>query len=817
MVHAVINRIVRSSTSAPDVESVESRSGQIAAAVRHFSASDGHVTLATIRTESGLESYVTAPSAGYIYGAVASAVGGKATPVADTPDIDTPAIGWLSARPTPSPSRATQHGGDQSEMAMLLGRVLQVGEWVAVTMRQPTKSEIRNARRWYDHRLRTPVTHYSKDANAVCASIFAGAGSDAQVANILSQVASAIPGFDVETRVVSRPLRVRFVVAMVLAAAAAIGVLAAPHSFLHRYTQHLSHTLMAAIAAGVVLAAWTVFTLIPTADRRTKKLLDHATTIEHLPAPLKRQVPPRKPVRKDVVAKDNDGQPRSRHIERPGDYPLASVTYFLRPAMVVGIVSPHAGAEAGLTETRSRTVPQPLAVNAGPIVGHGFTSTNLPVRIDPSELYGGVFIAGIPGSGKTVLVNHLWAWNSAERVRPSGRPGCPGQHNALIAFESKGEGSGSYRHWSDALGDRVTEVSLANPATPAIDLGEPSLPAADRARIIVSAMTAAFKQGAIQDSSSKALTAAIALGLLCPPEVSIACAAGRPMSFMRAAHILLTGEGDARGVELHAKICDAANAMGSGDPRRLELADALARMDYIYGPSIREAARRSVVTAPENKLDLLMQVPHWWDPTRPHAPWSQVLRNHAAVIVNSGVDSTGNQLDPAVANIITSMLAYALKDSIQRVCSGWWESGQSVTICADELAILAASTGEVIEWLRDAGRSYGVRLVLATQRPEQITIRLRSALKNSAHTIWFRQSDPGVVQEIVALLSMDGSSWTANDLLGLDQFQAIVRSTSTGRMQSPLPVTTPWWGTRPTPTAAFLADHGYPSRRPVNP
>lgn len=794
----LVSRLTRSGSAAPDTQAVEARSGPIGAAVKSAVANSGCVTLITICDEHGTASYVVTPPAdrtGYVVGAVSSAVGAKATAVESAPDIASRCVGWLVARPTETASRATQHGGDQSEIAILLGRILHPGEWVAATIRPPTKAEIRNSRRWFDHRLRTPVTHYSKDSGLVVVSIFAGADDDDQVANLLSQIASAIPGFDVEVKVQTRPAIIPLTVSALVATGAGAGVGIGSH-----------HPVFGLLAGAGVLLASIVSRIVPTPARATAGALDRATAADQIPPPPVRHVPVGKPVRKDV-ARTVNGQVQSRHVENHGGYPLAGSSFIIRPAMILGLVSPHAGTASGMADTQSRTIPAALLEDIGPIIGHAITGAPNPAHIDAGELYGGVFISGIPGSGKTVLVNHIWAWNVLDRVRPSHKPGRPGRNNAIIAFESKGEGTSSYRRWSDSFGDRTVEVSLSDASTPAIDVAEPSLPAGERARVIVSAMTAAFNKGDIQAASSKALTAVITAGLLCPKSVSASVLEG-PSSYMRVAHVLLTGEGDDRANEMFKKLSDYAQELQPTNPARQEFNDALGRLDYI-SPNVTSSARRSIVAAPENKIDLLMQAPHWWSDTRPHAPWSQVLNNHSSVIVNSGVDQYGQQLDPALSTVIMSMSAYALRDAIQRNCSGWAQSGRSVTVFSDELAVLVQSSAEVIEWLRDAGRSYGVRLVLATQRPEQIPTTLRSALRNFGTTIWFRQSDPVVVGEILSLLSMDGSAWDSNDLVGLGPWQAILRATAGGRMQPPVPIQTAYWGDGDTAQTRFASDNGY--------
>jgi hypothetical protein len=795
--------LVRSGTAAPDIQAAEARSGPVGAAI----SSAGRTTFLATKDDAGITTWVVVPDSdrtGQVVSAVGAATAARAIPDDSLgPDaLSSDEVGWLVARPRSVASRATQHGGEQSELAMLLSRILRPGEWVAITLRSPTNTEIRNVRRWFDYRL-DPVTHYSKDGGLVVGSLFAGAETREQVSNLLSQVASAIPGFDVETTVKYPPRPVPPTAVLVCALAAAIG------------TGIRTHRLVLGLLVGAAaLVAGVIAAVFPTAARVTgRRLRQAAGDPDQLPAPARRRLPPRRPVRKDVV-RMVDGQPQRRHIEHSGDYPLDPRSFILRPAMILGIVSPHAGVDSGASESRSRTVPAALLADIGPIVSR----TPQPVHIDAAELYGGVFISGIPGSGKTSLIHHLWAWHVLERVRPTGIPGRPGRDNAIIAFESKGEGAALYRRWSDAFGDRVVEVSLADTSTPAIDMVTPSIPAPEQARVIVSAMTEAFGHGAIQDASSKALTVAITAGLLCPDDVARSVLPDGPISFMRVAHVLLTGEGDQRSVAMFTRLTDWANGAGADTSTAGLLADTLARMDYIHGPGVREAARRSAVSAPENKLDLLMQAPHWWSGVRRRAPWSQVLANHSSVIVNAGVDRAGRQLDESVSTVLMAMSAYALRDAIQRHCSGWRDAGRSVTVFADELALLAKSSADVIEWLRDTGRSYGVRLILATQRPEQIPASLRGALRNFATTIWFRQSDPIVVAEITTLLGMDGSVWDANDLVALAPFQAVLRATADARMQPPVPISTAWWGdilSDPTVPERFAQDHGWRIGTPI--
>ena len=109
------------------------------------------------------------------------------------------------------------------------------------------------------------------------------------------------------------------------------------------------------------------------------------------------------------------------------------------PALLTGLVAPHAGAASGAASTQPRVAPPALLdPGIGPLLGDAGEPA-APVHLSAADQHLGLLAVGRPGTGKSVLIRLAYAWNCLERVHPSGRPGHPGARNTLIAFESKGE------------------------------------------------------------------------------------------------------------------------------------------------------------------------------------------------------------------------------------------------------------------------------------------------------------------------------------------------------------------------------------------
>ena len=96
-------------------------------------------------------------------------------------------------------------------------------------------------------------------------------------------------------------------------------------------------------------------------------------------------------------------------------------------------------------------------------------------------------------------------------------------------------------------------------------------------------------------------------------------------------------------------------------------------------------------------------------------------------------------VDERSGNLLAGMLMFGLWTAMKRNCAGWREQNRWVSVFSDELAVQAATSAEPIAWMRDQGRSYGVRLRLATQRAEQLPQAVRDVFLTFPNLISFRQ------------------------------------------------------------------------------
>ena len=189
--------------------------------------------------------------------------------------------------------------------------------------------------------------------------------------------------------------------------------------------------------------------------------------------------------------------------------------------------------------------------------------------------------------------------------------------------------------------------------------------------------------------------------------------------------------------------------------------------------------------------------------------WRQILTGHRSVVINTGAAGNGRQLGERLTGYLSAMLTFALREAISRTCGGWREQGRSVSVFADELALLAGSSAEVLTWLHDAGRSYGVRPYLATQRISQLPPALAESILDYGTVCWFAQSNPDVAERAARDLSVDGSDWSPADVTNLAPYTAVVR-THVGSAGSPR--CRSGWRSSRTGWTAFAAAQGYPDR-----
>jgi hypothetical protein len=413
-------------------------------------------------------------------------------------------------------------------------------------------------------------------------------------------------------------------------------------------------------------------------------------------------------------------------------------------------------------------------------------------------------------------VQSLFAWNLLDRVSPSGKPGRPGKADTVIAIESKGEGAEGYRRWMEAAGDEWALIEVADPASPVIDLfdvprtdgGPGPADAADRAEFFVNAMTYAFPTGDIQGRARETLTAVVTAALASPPDLAAAAGLDRSANPVELAYVLAGGHGDEAGTRLAAALTQGAARTAEG-PAKAELAAAVRGLGILYESNVTPTQRRTLCESSRSRLADLLKARSWWSAARPKLSWRTILDEHWCAVVNTGVTAAGQIAGEQTAELMAAMLTYSLRAAIMATCSGWRAQGRSVSVFADELALLAGSSPEVVAWLRNQGRSYGVRCVFAAQYPEQLQPTVRDCLLGFSTIFWFRQNNPQVVQAAVSQLSMVGGEWSAADVAGLEPFHAILLAVAEGRMQPAVPIRVAFWS---DDLGGFAAEQGYAAR-----
>jgi len=236
------------------------------------------------------------------------------------------------------------------------------------------------------------------------------------------------------------------------------------------------------------------------------------------------------------------------------------------------------------------------------------------------------------------------------------------------------------------------------------------------------------------------------------------------------------------------------------------------RLRPFFGAGTTPAARRTLTESSRNKLDELLAAEHWWSPARRTVTWAQILGGHRSVVINTGAAGAGRQLGERLTGYLSAMLTFSLREAISATCTGWRDQGRSVSIFADELALLAGSSAEVLTWLHDAGRSFGVRPYLATQRIGQLPPALAESILDYGTVCWFAQSNPDVADRAARDLSVDGSDWSAADVTNLPPYTAVVRTHVRQRRQPAVPVRVAFYEDR---MPAFAAVQGYPAGHPA--
>lgn len=734
-------------------------------------------TFVARRTERGLEQlFVTddVPNQTGVAFNLARAVHGESVEVDEAPDLgEVAALYVLRFTGSSTLSAATQAGAEISTVAETLGASLRPGEWVAVSVRQPSNGERRRWRRWLERGLKI-MTHPSLSAGAPVVQFWAGGGVDSAAQN-LDRVVGVMAGLGLQAVPVRvsgwRLLRPVFAASGVLAAAG-VAVMVAERLLpgVLPVGAPIGGVLLAAAVAAVVYgvgASGAVKSMVLPGPWRQLRWLLSAGRVPVAP----RRFGTVKPPTPEQVKFDQEGN-RMVVPEHPGEYPLAPAAFMVGAHHVLSIVVPHAGAFSAGGATASRTAPVEFTdPAAGPQIGE---SGGRPVFLSWRDLWAGTFLIGMPGSGKTALIEWLWA-ESLRQITE-------GHRVTPVAFDTKGDGEVSKQMvaWGVERGVPVREFHVADrSAGIAIDLFPRVGGAYSQARRIVDAFVYLYGDQAVgarsQDTLTRVFHAALLVdAVMCARLVAESGGVIQPgRSIFFYANILLGEAGDQYGQMLAGVIGEAASQPGASQ----ELVEAFHGLAPLYGGGVTAARRRELTEAPRNKVAALTGMEHWWSaPTK--IGWAELLSAHLPVVVNTGAAPNGDQpVDARTTEDMGALLLYSLQLAIREHCHGWQDAGRAVRVFSDEVKAVAAVSPQVVKWLRSDGRAFGVEAVMATQQPRQLHAEVRSEVMSFGNLVSFAQNDAATAEEIARDLSLDGSEWRAQDVANLAQFHAIVRAT----------------------------------------
>lgn len=707
-----------------------------------------------------------------------------------------------------SKAGVVQAGADFSSVAQVLGSSLGEGDWFGVVFRGASKvlGERRAWGRWLDSRQRTDLgrvmlggSHATRQSVPVVCSFFAGSVRGGVTGALLEGVVSGLPGWDVSVSAVRLgrvgaglaglvPVVLGGLVAwwpvlvdQVFGPGSAAGL--AGVRFVAYWGGWFSNVVFG-LGVGLGLLWWLLLWRGVGVCLRNRVVGWLSGWMFGVPPVklFKRRGGVRGGVETVVSGRD-------------ADYPLARRCFMAAPHQLAALVAPQAGALSGEGVVASRVVPRGLREASGALVGSGEGGV---VRLSWPDVGLGVAVVGVPGSGKSVLLQHLWGAECFEKQRPSGASGAPGASNALVGFDVKDESAGEYVDWSRTAGRFCLRVDFACPNGSQIDFFGGLPVGVDKAAFVTDGFAYAF--GGEEWTASKEALGMVFAGGLCLSREDVLAVSGLPGcegvnpdgSFVHFAHVLLGGFGDVAARALFDRLVLRAG-VDEGAGR------AVARLRPVFDRQPRE--RAAFFQAPRNKLDVLRGCDWVFKPRvgvedvvnpglRVVFPdWSRVVCGFGDVVVMSGATSRGEVLNESAEKILSALAFYSLREAIQRECIGWDRQGRHVSLFVDELSLVAAAGGsQVVGWFRDRGRSFGVRPFFGTQYLEQLEPELARTVMTFPNLFAFKQGAAVLADGLARELSGDGSDFGGPDLLNLPLYEAVLRADVGGRRQPAVPL-----------------------------
>lgn len=500
-------------------------------------------------------------------------------------------------------------------------------------------------------------------------------------------------------------------------------------------------------------------------------------------------------------------------------YPLDNRNIVLPVESWIGIVRPRATEQSTTVE---RLVPRPLIDRTGVVAGH---SQDTPVYLPSSSTRLGVSLLGTPGSGKSATLHTHVAYMMADKECPTGLPGDPGKHNAIVVVEEDQSSIESILHWATIVGAPAPYVVKAvDHEGYVLDMfGDPSTYPSRQSwgANVASVWRESFADGSIMARSQDAVRiTATAASFVNDDVVSLArdhdrCTLAQDETILYYMYALMGGiDGDANAKPLF----EALREYSQSHPSDEELATAVGSLSTLFSKTPRE--RDSYFDSPRNKVGLLMQIAPMIFPTR-HArvegrvfTWEDIINDYATLLVTAGsarVDGVNQTLPTEVSNFYTAALARTLRDKVPQLCVDWGAQGKQITVVFDEVSRVVGTTTETVEWWLNEGRKYGVKPFYATQNLKRVPDKVVDVLLATDTFIAMRQRDTNQAEIVLQRIGATSMvSWAPEDITTLPDYHALISTSARGATQPSFTVKSAFWGdTGDDARRAFVTDNGW--------
>lgn len=657
------------------------------------------------------------------------------------------------------------------------------GEFVALIARAQTRREQERIHIWYDG-IETVSpnirTHPAVSKGGMVCTIWAG-GSDKQHAEMLpGSLTEHLAGFDIATAAKhpkNTQMRARigtFGLPPVAVAAAGAALTGGPVA------------AVAAAGAAAILAGQII--LVAVGNR-----IGPAAESEALQQSTPPTIAPRRGGRRSHT-EGTRWYSGDRIVAATNPYPLADHVFPVGAQHVALTAAPHAGAASGAATTASREPAALLTQTAGVLIGKsGPNGRDVYIPNEPAAPRA-IGMIGAPGMGKSGAAFSVYA---ADILRAAA-----GEHMSLIDFESKSGSSAAFLAQiarNCGLEDRLVVIDVHDPRTTAIDMFPGNASYTDKAKVFLDGYFDARGEREWPVTIGVMLQDLIAAGLAVSD--NIATFAGiRPASMMTYAAILAGALYPGKDMVLFRALTAAAKtaeetAGGSLDEMRsgqarTALGAAVVPLIRYFGDGdtviVTDKTRGQTFQYVAHRLKELVELEAWFAPARHRRSWADLLASESIVIVSHGspIEKDVVPCSEREVNRLMGVALHGLRSAIRVVCDGWQEQQRWVPIIIDELAIFADCSAELPMWLRDAGRSFGVRPTLATQAVRQLSEEMVGCLMGFPTMLFFQQGDdPRAVEAAVARLDLAEPGAWPDVLKNLPPFQVLLSTWIAGQRQ----------------------------------